>query len=88
LFSLLSEAHPEAQVMLKHQYRMNRDIMTLSNRIIYKNLMRCGSEEVAEWMLELTDPKGLDKFHATFNKEGSVDVCEQSCWIRDVIAPE
>ncbi|KAN0065294.1 DNA replication endonuclease-helicase Dna2 [Thecaphora frezii] len=46
LFKLLSERHEEAVVRLKRQYRMNEDIMTLSNRVVYGGRLRCGNEEV------------------------------------------
>jgi DNA replication ATP-dependent helicase Dna2 len=48
LFFYLSQTHPEAVVELDHQYRMNADIMTLSNRLIYDGKLRVGSAEVAQ----------------------------------------
>lgn len=53
LFRLLSEAHPETVVQLRHQFRMNRDIMTLSNVLIYGGKLICGSEQVANQSLQL-----------------------------------
>jgi DNA replication ATP-dependent helicase Dna2 len=47
LFKYLSEAHPQAIVTLEYQYRMNEDIMTLSNTLIYHNRLRCGTPQVA-----------------------------------------
>ena len=35
LFRQLSEAHPAATVTLRHQYRMNADLMALANALIY-----------------------------------------------------
>ena len=73
LFRRLSEAHPSALVYLTHQYRMNEDIMALSNKLIYHGKLKCGSSDVADlglalpkpdkreglpvWLKEITDPK-------------------------------
>jgi hypothetical protein len=48
LFKRLSEAHPNAVVNLEYQYRMNKDIMLLSNTLVYDFRLRCGNPEVAE----------------------------------------
>ena len=53
LFKRLSERHPQAVVSLEHQYRMNRDIMELSNTLIYEHRLKCGTEGVAHARLEL-----------------------------------
>ncbi|KAL4079032.1 Dna2-domain-containing protein [Scleroderma citrinum] len=60
LFRRLSEAHPHAVVDLTYQYRMNEDIMQLSNKLIYGNRLRCGSETVAQRSLVLPDKRFLD----------------------------
>jgi DNA replication ATP-dependent helicase Dna2 len=48
LFKRLSEAHPQAVVNLEFQYRMNADIMLLSNTLVYNHRLRCGTPAVAE----------------------------------------
>ncbi|KAJ3545844.1 hypothetical protein NMY22_g2278 [Coprinellus aureogranulatus] len=53
LFRRLSDAHPDSVVDLREQYRMNEDIMALSNKLIYSDRLRCGSEEVAKRKLVL-----------------------------------
>ncbi|EPQ30832.1 uncharacterized protein PFL1_01730 [Pseudozyma flocculosa PF-1] len=54
LFKLLSERYEaEAMVCLRRQYRMNRDVMALSNEVIYGGRLRCGSEAVAMQRLSL-----------------------------------
>ncbi|KAF9448170.1 Dna2-domain-containing protein [Macrolepiota fuliginosa MF-IS2] len=53
LFRRLSDAHPEAVVELAEQYRMNEEIMTLSNRLIYGERLRCGSESVRKRKLSI-----------------------------------
>ena len=53
LFKRHSERHPHAVVSLEHQYRMNQDIMELSNTPIYENRLKYGTESVALAVLEL-----------------------------------
>lgn len=55
LFKRLSERHPHAVVSLEHQYRMNQDIMELSNTLIYEQRLKCGTQGVAGAVLELPD---------------------------------
>ena len=43
LFKRLSERHPHAVVSLEHQYRMNQDIVELSNTLIYEQRLKCGT---------------------------------------------
>ncbi|GFR43783.1 hypothetical protein Agub_g4899 [Astrephomene gubernaculifera] len=58
LFRRLSEAHPQAVVTLRSQYRMAADIMALSNELVYNGRMLCGSDRVATAMINLP---GLSK---------------------------
>ena len=53
LFKRLSERHPHAVVSLEHQYRMNQDIMELSNTLIYEHRLKCGTEGVSRALLQL-----------------------------------
>ena len=55
LFADLSEAHSDAVISLNYQYRMNTDIMSLTNELVYKNQMKCGSDEVAAAKLLLSN---------------------------------
>ncbi|KAJ7675810.1 Dna2-domain-containing protein [Mycena polygramma] len=63
LFRRLADAHPQAVVNMAHQYRMNEDIMTLSNKLIYSDRLRCGSDAVANQRLVLPDRKFLQNMH-------------------------
>lgn len=72
LFKILSEAHPEAVVNLTTQYRMNEDIMLLSNELVYGGLLKVGSLEVSQRLLPLPNQTGLDNADA---------------WVRDVLDP-
>ncbi|KAI9912360.1 hypothetical protein PsorP6_005929 [Peronosclerospora sorghi] len=53
LFRRLVEASPDATQHLSYQYRMNRDIMTLANRLVYSGQLKCGSKQVASNYLQL-----------------------------------
>ena len=75
LFRRLSDAHPEAVVDLTHQYRMNKEIMLLSNRLIYSNRLRCGTEAVATQSLKLPNVKFLETLHA------NSPCCRLDCWL-------
>ncbi|KAJ4727342.1 DNA replication ATP-dependent helicase Dna2 [Melia azedarach] len=69
LFRRLSEAHPQAISALQSQYRMCQGIMQLSNALIYGDRLHCGSPEIANakikisnlnsyssWLKEVLDP--------------------------------
>ncbi|KAF8554816.1 Dna2-domain-containing protein [Imleria badia] len=77
LFRRLSEAHPHAVVDLTHQYRMNEDIMLLSNRLIYGDRLRCGSEAVAKRSLTLPDKTFIDDLRGS----GGCLCDEGTCWL-------
>uniref|UniRef100_A0A7N8WXX0 DNA replication ATP-dependent helicase/nuclease n=1 Tax=Mastacembelus armatus TaxID=205130 RepID=A0A7N8WXX0_9TELE len=47
------ERHSEAVVYLTVQYRMNRQIMSLSNSLMYEGRLECGSEKTASALLTL-----------------------------------
>lgn len=70
LFKRLSERHPHAVVSLEHQYRMNQDIMELSNTLIYEQRLKCGTRSVARAVLELPDWDEL----VSYVKESTGDV--------------
>ncbi|GAA5899795.1 bifunctional ATP-dependent DNA helicase/ssDNA endodeoxyribonuclease DNA2 [Sporobolomyces salmoneus] len=72
LFKLLSESHPQAVVNLTQQYRMNEDIMLLSNQLVYNGLLKVGNFEVSQRKLRLPKPDGLDGADR---------------WLRDVLDP-
>jgi DNA replication ATP-dependent helicase Dna2 len=83
LFRLLADAHPGAVVDLAHQYRMNEDIMLLSNKLIYDDKLACGSEQVARQALVLPN-SAADWLHAP--ETGSN--CTSGCWLQDLLNEE
>jgi len=90
LFKHLSEAHPEAVSYLKFQYRMNKDIMKISNQLIYNFKLRCGTEEARHFLLELPEPEKLDEIHH-FSTQVSNDIkCpgDKGCWLKHVLNPK
>lgn len=84
LFTLLAEAHPEAIAFLEFQYRMNEDIMLISNTLVYDNKLRCANRQVASRSLRLPSrQQGLEKIHA----DNGGRCRRRPCWIEEVIDP-
>ncbi|CCJ30384.1 unnamed protein product [Pneumocystis jirovecii] len=85
LFKHLSDANPIAIVNLEYQYRMNKDIMLLSNTLIYNGKLKCGDEKTACKFLEYGDFYILDKLHSKKNCEYICNINE--CWIKKILEP-
>ena len=81
LFRRLSEAHPHAVVELAQQYRMNEDIMLLSNKLVYQDKLKCGNEKVAKRVLRVPRISMLDEMHAKMMP------CSGECWLKKLINP-
>ncbi|BGP34795.1 DNA replication endonuclease-helicase Dna2 [Rhodotorula toruloides] len=73
LFKRLSDAHPDAVVNLTHQYRMNADIMSLSNELVYSGQLKVGDERVGGRKLEV--------------RKNLAELCVEP-WVRDIIDPD
>ncbi|KAH7909650.1 Dna2-domain-containing protein [Hygrophoropsis aurantiaca] len=81
LFRKLSDAHPHAVAELTYQYRMNEDIMQLSNKLIYGDRLQCGSEEVAKRTLVIPCKTSLQ------NLGSSMCSCpEGECWLDKLLS--
>ena len=78
MFKRLGEAHPNAVVCLTAQYRMNADIMAVSNALIYEHRLCCGSQSVAEARLSYSRRTEL------------IDLLPLShtAWLHHCLAPE
>ncbi|GAA5964056.1 hypothetical protein JCM3765_000884 [Sporobolomyces pararoseus] len=72
LFKLLSEAHPQSVVNLTQQYRMNEDIMLLTNELVYDGKLQVGNASIAQRALVLPDTESL-----THSEQ----------WLQDVLDP-
>ncbi|TCD66888.1 Tripartite DNA replication factor [Steccherinum ochraceum] len=81
LFRRLSDAHPAAVVDLNEQYRMNEDIMTLSNRLIYSGRLRCGNEETATRGLHIPSLSFMQGLH----EKSQCD--KRACWLDRLLDP-
>jgi DNA replication ATP-dependent helicase Dna2 len=81
LFRQLSEAHPHAVVELTQQYRMNADIMLLSNKLIYDDRLSCGNQKIANQSLILPDNTFIQQIHTP------TSTCGDSCWMKELMLP-
>jgi len=81
LFRRLSEAHPHAVVELTQQYRMNADIMLLSNKLIYDDRLICGNQKVANQSLILPDNTFIQGIHTLTSS------CRDPCWMKELMLP-
>lgn len=85
LFRLLCERHPAAVVMLRHQYRMNAAIMSISNALIYSGQLVCGSDSVASRVLDIPNPEALEKTHSSKCHSAG----DAACWLNSTLtAPD
>ncbi|KAJ3575988.1 hypothetical protein NP233_g746 [Leucocoprinus birnbaumii] len=84
LFRRLSDSHPNAVVELADQYRMNEEIMTLSNRLIYGERLRCGSESVRTRKLTIPKWDAVKRLceHATCTHSTRQP---HGCWLRQLL---
>ncbi|KAI9819890.1 MAG: Tripartite DNA replication factor [Pycnora praestabilis] len=96
LFKLLSEKHPSSVVNLEHQYRMCRDIMMLSNTLIYEGRLKCGTESVANRSITIPNFGALKQHHHNALTSSALPssqkaICSNpnrgSCWLRDLLDP-
>ncbi|KAI8380652.1 DNA replication factor Dna2-domain-containing protein, partial [Choanephora cucurbitarum] len=84
LFATLAEARPESICYLEHQYRMCKEIMDVSNLLIYDGKLKCGSHAVAQKQLSLPNIKtGLQEMHQSTSCAGL-----SSCWLKSVVDPK
>lgn len=85
LFAILAEAQPESICYLEFQYRMNKDIMDISNHLVYGRKLKCGDNRTANRKLELPHlESGLTSLH-----EGNVH-CDGNteCWLKEILDPK
>ena len=87
LFKRLADLHPQAVCALTHQYRMNREIMSLANCLVYEEKLKCGSETVASRKLKIPE--------AVLNKPNIMplpmlrkEVVKDGHWLKDILRPD
>ncbi|WVQ81912.1 hypothetical protein IAT38_004039 [Cryptococcus sp. DSM 104549] len=85
LFRLLSSAHPDAVTDLSFQYRMNEDIMALSNKLVYEGRLKCGNEEVASRGLKLKKRKTCGEVFGDCGCTERGDAAGGKCWVQDIL---
>ncbi|KAI9644540.1 DNA replication endonuclease-helicase Dna2 [Ciborinia camelliae] len=95
LFKYLSDAHPESVVYLEHQYRMNADVMALSNTLIYNGRLKCGSDSVATRKIIIPEMDALKAHHHTpssiihsIQRSICLEPKKGRCWLRDLLDPD
>ncbi len=87
LFKRLADLHPESVCQLTYQYRMNKEIMSLANCLVYEEKLKCGSTKVANRQLQipasiLNNPKILPwpRLHKETLNTGH--------WLKDILRPD
>lgn len=96
LFKRLHEAHASSTVYLTKQYRMNKNIMLISNELIYQGKLQCGSEQVAKQTLDLpTKELALNEVHQaspdTMSGHRAIACCSdeadgyKGCWLAKLL---
>lgn len=71
LFKHLCEANPQAITYLSLQYRMNQDIMLLTNHLVYEYRLLCANDSIAKKQLEIPNVH--------------LQECDSQCWINQVL---
>ncbi|KAM7423902.1 hypothetical protein PAMA_000323 [Pampus argenteus] len=78
------ELHSEAVVQLNVQYRMNRQIMSLSNCLMYEGRLECGSERTASALLTLPFLLSVQSELSSFSETHPQ---QDVAWIQAVLLP-
>ncbi|KAF9280610.1 Tripartite DNA replication factor [Mortierella alpina] len=102
LFRMLSDRYPQSVTSLTQQYRMNQDVMLLSNTLVYKNQLRCANDEVANKVLEIPAMARFRRHCHTLmpvdvfsdnNDSGAANGCQghsssKPCWLEQCLDPQ
>ncbi|XP_078107030.1 DNA replication ATP-dependent helicase/nuclease DNA2-like [Sander vitreus] len=78
------ELHSEAVVQLNVQYRMNRQIMSLSNSLMYEGRLECGSERTATALLTLPFLLSVQSELSSYSKTHTQP---DLAWIQPMLLP-
>ena len=74
LFQRLVSAHTSSVTSLSLQFRMNSEIMSISNHMVYDGAMRCGNDEVAKATVSLPKWDAWCKVRPESQFDNSIDV--------------
>jgi DNA replication ATP-dependent helicase Dna2 len=86
LFERLANAHPHAVSRLTDQYRMNKDITTLANELVYHGALRCGSTKVSLRKLAIPVQILNDAIRLPLPVlEGTTTGTTQQHWMKEVL---
>ncbi|XP_010730652.3 DNA replication ATP-dependent helicase/nuclease DNA2 isoform X3 [Larimichthys crocea] len=78
------ELHGDAVVQLNVQYRMNRQIMSLSNSLMYEGRLECGSERTATALLTLPFLLSVQSELSSYSK---TDPQHDLAWLQATLLP-
>ncbi|ODV62863.1 bifunctional ATP-dependent DNA helicase/ssDNA endodeoxyribonuclease DNA2, partial [Ascoidea rubescens DSM 1968] len=78
LFKILSEKYPEGLSELTYQYRMCKEVMLLSNTLVYNGKLKAGNETVSSRFLPIDNPHLIDGYKTKF-LDGQKD------WVRVIL---
>ncbi|KAG8001475.1 DNA replication ATP-dependent helicase/nuclease DNA2 [Nibea albiflora] len=78
------ELHSDAVVQLNVQYRMNRQIMSLSNSLMYEGRLECGSERTATALLTLPF---LLSVQSELSSNSKTDPQHDLAWLQATLLP-
>ncbi|XP_059214337.1 DNA replication ATP-dependent helicase/nuclease DNA2 [Centropristis striata] len=78
------ELHSEAVVQLNVQYRMNRQIMSLSNSLMYEGRLECGSEKTATALITLPF---LQSVQSELSAYSETQAQHDLAWIQTTLLP-
>lgn len=88
LFKRLAEAHPHAVVSLRAQYRMNNDIMAVSNTLIYEHKLFCATAKTAFARISLPN-ENLLPFPTMWNHRNcGVPGAPRTDWLFTCLSPD
>ena len=77
LFERLTDKYPEISVQLTDQYRMNNDILKLSNQCVYQNIIKCANNQVESQRLKI-DLDRVKKYQKNV----------KNTWLNEVLDPD
>lgn len=77
LFERLSKLHLKQLCRLTDQFRMNKDIMTISNVLVYENYLKPANDHIANQKLKLD-----------FGGERAAQFAQEQIWVKEILTWE